>query len=162
MNNVLNRVLNDVPTDMEKSGLHSVTHLRGENLRKCRKSQTFFLPFQNPLRSEMYLEFKRHSGISLSTGDLAANPPVGNFVILPEGVSTSSLDSARSRNKKPTIDRTIKPMSASLSTVQRDDKSQGICFNRISSRSLIAISLESHVIIIRPHLLALVERLSLC
>ena len=74
----------------------------------------------------MYLEFKRHSGISLSTGDLAVTAPGGGGggggnnnnsssggVLLPVGVSTSSLDSStRSRkNKKPTIDRTIKPMS---------------------------------------------------
>ena len=64
----------------------------------------------------MYLEFKRHSGISLSTGDLATGTPggVSAAILLPEGVSTSSLDSARSRTKKPTIDRTIKPMSASV------------------------------------------------
>ena len=73
----------------------------------------------------MYLEFKRHSGISLSTGDLAVPAPDAAAAPLPEGVSTSSLDSSRSRTIKPTIDRTVKPMSASAGGAGKIDKIEG-------------------------------------
>ena len=84
----------------------------------------------------MYLEFKRNSVISgssivsrssghfYSTGNLAS---VERDHVLPDGLSTSSLDSTRSRFSKPTIDRTIKPMNASAGGSISSDGSPGCC-----------------------------------
>ena len=95
----------------------------------------------------MYLEFKRHSGISLSTGDLALTTPgagaAPGVILLPEGVSTSSLDSARSRSKKPTIDRTIKPMSASVGGISRVLKGKGELHRGLVSVNSLSLEMLS-------------------
>ena len=83
----------------------------------------------------MYLEFKRNSVISgssilsrwsghfYSTGNLAGTE-LDNLA-LPEGISTSSLDSTRGRVSKPAIDRTVKPMSASVGGSIDTDEAPG-------------------------------------